>query len=118
MPASLWERIGGAPAVAATVDELYERLTADPLVKHQFDPARIESLKAGQRAWFAAVLGGAPADPRPDLATAHADLEITDEMVERVLNHLRDTLTDLGVHPAEVTQVMALVTRLWVARHF
>ena len=115
---TLYERIGGAPAVAAVVDDLYERLTHDPRVLHHFDPARLESLKAGQRRWFTSVLGGADESDRPDLAAAHRDVAITDEQVAVVVGHLDRALEDAGVDAAQRRQVMALVSRLWHARVF
>jgi hemoglobin len=114
----LYERIGGAGTVAAVVDELYVRLTQDPRVRHHFDPARLERLKSGQRQWFTSVLGGAPESDRPDLAAAHAHLDISDDQVSVVVHHLDESLAVAGVDAAVRRQVTSLVSRLWYARVF
>ena len=46
----LYAAIGGAPTVEAVVDELYRRLSGDPFVQHHFQPERLATLKAAQRA--------------------------------------------------------------------
>ena len=115
---SLYERIGGDAAIAAVVDELYVRLTQDPRVQHHFHPERLDSLKAAQRRWFRAVLGGADVDDRPDIAAAHKHLVITDEQVEAVLGHLDAAIDGLGTDAEVRRRVMSLVTRMWYARQF
>jgi truncated hemoglobin YjbI len=115
---SLYERIGGADTVSAMVDELYVRLTRDPRVRHYFDPARLDRLKAAQRRWFTSVLGGAPESDRPDLAAAHAHLDISDDQVSVVVHHLDESLATAGVDAAVRRQVTSLVARLWYARVF
>ncbi len=118
MAESLFHTIGGAPTIEAVVDDLYERLQHDPLVQHQFTPERLPSLKAGQRRWFTAVLGGGEPIPRPDLAKAHASVTITDEDVAAVLGHLREALEANGVSRQVADRVVAIVSRLWYARSF
>ena len=115
---TLHERIGGDEAIAAVVDDLFDRLTRDPLVLHHFAPGRIDSLKAGQRTWFRSVLGGGGDDERPDLAAAHAHLQITDTQVRAVLEHLDAALAATGVPSEPRRQTMSVVTRLWLARTF
>lgn len=117
MSENLFAAIGGAPTVAVVVDALYERLVVDPVVAHQFAPERLESLKAGQRAWFAAALSGADTLPT-DLAVAHADLDITDDQVAAVLGHLQTILSGTALTPRVQRAVMSLVSRLWYARRF
>src|SRR4051812_11967599 len=109
--------IGGETAVATIVDALYERLIADPLVRHHFEPERLESLKAGQRAWFTAALSGSGELPA-DLADVHARLHIDDEQVAAVLGHLDAILGDTGVTLRLRRAVVSLISRLWYARRF
>lgn len=112
----LFAAIGGAPAIAAVVDELYARLVADPLVRHHFDPARLDRLKAAQREWFTAALTGQPLPH--DLGAAHHALEITDQQVQAVIDHLTAILTEAGVSPRQRGAVLGVVARLWQARNF
>jgi hemoglobin len=115
--ATLFDAIGGAPAVAVVVDRLYERLVVDETVAHQFDPDRLASLKAAQRRWFEAALSGASVLPS-DLDKAHSNLDITDEQVNAVLGHLDEVLAGAGVGTRDRRAVMAVVGRLWSARKF
>lgn len=114
---TLFEAIGGAATVSTVVDALYERLLTDPTVRHHFDPNRLETLKAAQRAWFAAALSGAPALPT-DLASAHAHLAISDAEVGVVIGHLEAILGSAPLTPRVRRAVLSLVSRLWYARRF
>lgn len=114
---TLFDAVGGEPAIAEVVDLLYERLLTDPVVGHQFDPARLDSLKAAQRSWFRAALSGEASLPA-DLAAAHAHLDITDAQVTAVLGHLDGSLRDAGVPARRTRAVTAVVGRLWHARTF
>lgn len=113
---SLYERLGGAEVLRGVVDDLYERLVADPVVRHHFDPARLPSLKAAQVRTFAAALGGPP-DPDPvDLLAAHAGVDISAQQADATFGHLADALRAAGADPDTTRQVVAVVGRLWWAK--
>jgi len=114
---SLLERIGGAPTIARIVEDFYGRLTHDPRVLHHFDPKRLPSLKVAQCAWLASVLGG-EGTPPADLRAAHAHLVITDDQVNAVITHLDGAMEAAGVDAEVRRQAIALISRLWHARHF
>jgi hemoglobin len=88
--ASILEQIGGKPAVAATVDGLYERLLADPSLAPQFAGVDMECLKRHMRAFLAVPLGGADLYGGRDM---HAGLGVTNQ----AFVHLVATLASLGV---------------------
>jgi hemoglobin len=113
---TLYDAIGGAPAVRVVVDKFYERLTVDPLVRHHFDPDRMESLRDGQVRWFTACLSGE--DLASDLADAHAHLTITDQQVTAVIGHLDAVLGQVGLDRRSRRAVVTTVSRLWHARQF
>jgi hemoglobin len=94
---SLYVRIGGAPAVAAAVDGLYDRMLHDPDLAPYFDGVGIEQLKAHQRAFVAAALGGPERYGGRSLGHAHRGLHIDDATFGKVVGHLTDTLNELGV---------------------
>ncbi|SCL19202.1 hemoglobin [Micromonospora pallida] len=97
---SIYDSIGGAPAVQATLEDFYARVLADRALVSYFDGVDMRRLKAHQRSFLTAALGGAEIYAGRDMATAHARLAITDEAFDAVVDHLVDTLTGLGV-PAE-----------------
>jgi hemoglobin len=109
---SIYDRIGGADAVQAAVDQFYERLLADPGLAGYFDGVDLGRLKAHQRSFLAAALGGPQLFAGRDMAAAHARLAITGGAFDAVVGHLVDTLTDLGVPEQEIAEVGATLAPL------
>jgi hemoglobin len=94
--ASDFERIGGAPAVAAVVEELYKRVTVDPLVGHYFDSVDLPRLKRHMVLMLTSVLGGPEEYEGRTLEEAHQPLHISDEDYARVGEHLMAILAEAG----------------------
>ena len=94
---SIYERIGGAPAVSATVDELYGRVMADPDLAGYFAKTDMRRQKAHLRAFVTEALGGPKRYRGRDMHAAHAGLGITPAAFDRVVAHLVGTLASLGV---------------------
>jgi hemoglobin len=109
---SIYESIGGAPAVRAAVDGLYLRLLADPALAPHFATVDLARLKAHQRAFLDAALGGPQNYAGQDLAAAHAGLDITDADFDGVVAHLVDTLTELGVPAQTIAEIGETLTPL------
>jgi NTE family protein len=63
---SIYDSIGGAAAVRAAVDDFYDRVLADPELAPFFDGTDMRRLKAHQRSFVAAAIGG------PELAVFDA----------------------------------------------
>lgn len=103
--ASVFEQIGGKPAVSAAVDGLYERLLADPVLAPYFTGTDMERLKGHMRAFMAVALGGADLYAGRDMRSAHAGLRVTHDAFDRVVAHLVDTLVSLGV-PVELIEAI------------
>ncbi|SOD70856.1 hemoglobin [Jatrophihabitans sp. GAS493] len=104
---SIYDSIGGAPAVQATVDEFYRRVLADPTLAPIFADSDIQRLKAHQRSFIAAAVGGPEIFAGRDLGAAHAGLEISDADFDAVVAHLVDTLTSLGVSDSAIGEIGA-----------
>jgi hemoglobin len=109
---SLYERIGGAPAVAAAVDGLYARIVADPDLSSYFEGVDMERLQAHQRAFISGALGGPERYQGRRLDDAHRRLDITPEAFATVADHLVETLVALGVEPSVVAAVADAVGSL------
>src|SRR3569833_2029273 len=80
---TMYERIGGAPALREAVDRVYRRLLEDPELAGYFT-GDLTGLKQHQAALLAQVLGGPSNYGGRDLAAAHASLGITTEHIQRV----------------------------------
>ena len=102
---SIYDSIGGGPAVRAAVDDFYARVLGDPQLAPFFTGVDLQHLKAHQRAFIAAAIGGSEIYQGRDMAAAHAGLAITDADFDAVVGHLVDTLTGLGVPQETIGQI-------------
>lgn len=110
---TLYDEIGGKPAVAAVVDDFYNRILADPNLVSYFTGKDMEGLKRHQRALVTVALGGASDTYRGRMmAPAHAGLAVTDDAFDRVLVHLSDALAALQVRPVTIEKVLAILDAL------
>ena len=100
---SVYDEIGGAPTMKAVVTVFYDRVVADPQLEKWFRDVDMTRLKAHQRAFLTAALGGPEVFSGRSLEAAHADLEITGDAFDAVVEHLASSLHDLGV-PDEVVE--------------
>ncbi|MCK9878226.1 group 1 truncated hemoglobin [Frankia sp. AgPm24] len=94
---SSYDTIGGAKAVEAAVDDFYVRITADPQLAPFFAGKDIPSLKAHQRAFISAAIGGPETYSGRVIPTVHAPLKINNAQFDAVVNHLLAALSGLGV---------------------
>jgi hemoglobin len=102
---SIYDSIGGAPAVRAAVDDFYARVLADARLAPFFTGTDLQRLKAHQRAFIAAAVGGPEIFTGRDMASAHAGLGIGDVDFDAVVGHLVGTLTGLGVPEDMIGQI-------------
>lgn len=102
---SIYDSIGGAPAVTRAVDDFYTRVLADPRLAPYFVGVDLTRLKAHQRAFIAAAVGGPAIYRGRDMARAHARLDIADAEFDAVVGHLVGTLIELGVPTDTVAQI-------------
>jgi hemoglobin len=109
---SIYDSIGGAPAVRAAVDDFYARVLADQRLAPFFARTDLERLKAHQRAFIAAAIGGPEIFAGRDMAVAHAGLGIGDADFDAVVTHLAGTLTALGAPEDMIGQIASALAPL------
>ncbi len=113
MRRTIYDEIGGAPAVEAVVDALYERLIADPGLMAYFDGRDMARLKDHQRALVTVALGGTSEEYAGRMMQpAHAGLAVTHEAFDKVLDHLLAVLTDAGVPAVTAAKILAILQPL------
>ena len=112
MPSTIYDRIGGKAAVAATVDALYARILGDPLLAPYFARTEMSRQKAHMRAFVAGALGGPAIYAGRDMAAAHRGLHITDAAFDAVVGHLVGALDSLGVPQHEIAAIGAALAPL------
>jgi hemoglobin len=109
---TLYERIGGGPAVRLAVDQFYVRVLGDPLLAPFFEKTHTTRLKAHQFAFLSQTMGGPRTYTGAAMAQAHAGLKIEERHFNAVAGHLVETLRSLGVGEDLVGEVVAALTPL------
>ena len=108
---SLFEQIGGQPAVEAAVDNFYRRVLSDDTVSHFFDTVDLDRQRAKQKAFLTMAFGGPHNYSGKDMRAAHARLVVdglNDAHFDAIVGHLGGTLAELGVAPELIAQVAAI----------
>jgi hemoglobin len=109
---TLYQRIGGEPAVNAAVDRFYEKVLADPALHPFFIHVNVGRLKAHQFAFLSQTMGGPKQYTGGSMDAAHAKLAIEQHHFDLVATHLVGTLRELGVTEDVVTEVVQALTPL------
>lgn len=99
--ASHYDRIGGAPAVRAAVEQFYDRVLADPELAGYFASVDMAGQRRHLALMLATVLGGPNEYAGRGLAEAHQPLRIPAAHYALVGEHLVAVLIGLGV-PADI----------------
>ncbi len=122
---SLYERLGGAFAIAAVIDHFSDAVVQNPVVgQHSENPAlmewhtnnlgRLPGLKFMRTLWVCNVAGGPfqytatePGSTALGLEEAHRDLQISPEEFDEVAAELGRTLDFVKVPQREKEEVLA-----------
>ena len=122
---SLYERLGGAFAIAAVIDHFSDALVKNPIVGqssanpalrewHTNNLGRLPGLKFMRTLWVCNVSGGPfeysatrPGSTVLGLEEAHRDLRISPEEFDEVAAELARTLDAVNVPEAEKAEVLA-----------
>jgi hemoglobin len=105
---SLYEQIGGAPAVEAAVDVFYRKVLSDPRIARFFDTVDMDAQRAKQKAFLTFAFGGPNAYSGRDLRSAHARMQLTEEHFQAVMENLGATLKELGLPEALIGKAAAI----------
>ena len=108
---TLFDRLGGAPALDAAVDIFYRKVLTDDRISDFFEDVDMERQAAKQKAFLAMVTGGPVNYTGADMRTGHAHLVrkgLNDSHVDAVIEHLAATLQELGATPSDIADVGAL----------
>ena len=97
MTTSIYERIGGEPAVEAAVDVFYRKVLNDSRISQFFDTVDMDRQRAKQKAFLTFAFGGPNAYAGKDMRAAHAKMQLTEAHFDAVMENLGATLIELGV---------------------
>jgi hemoglobin len=109
---TIFEAIGGDAALAAVVDDFYDRVLADPALAPFFAGTNMARLKGRQAEFFAAALGGPVPYSGVSIRDAHRGRGITQHHFDLVAGHLVTALTAAGVPDATVAEIAGAITPL------
>ncbi len=108
---SLYEQLGGQPAVDAAVDIFYRKVLSDDRISAFFEGVDMDKQIGKQKAFLTMAFGGPHNYTGKDMRTAHAPLVargLTDSHFDAVAENLIATLQELGVGQDLIDQVMAI----------
>src|SRR3954463_6353256 len=108
---TLYEQIGGEPAVDAAVESFYRKVLTDDRVSRFFDDVDMDRQSAKQKAFLTMVFGGPANYSGKDMRAGHAHLVargMNDAHVDAVIELLGATLAELGVGADKIAQVAAI----------
>ena len=108
---TLYEQLGGAPAVDAAVDVFYRKVLSDDRVSHFFDDVDMDRQIAKQKSFLTMVFGGPAAYTGKDMRAAHTHLVargLNDSHVDAVIELLGESLREVGAPESLITQVASI----------
>ena len=108
---SLYERIGGDPAVTAAVDLFYRKVLADKRINQFFEGVDMDKQAAKQKAFLTMALGGPNRYTGEDMRKGHAHLVakgLNGSHFDAVIENLGATLTELGVPGNLIAEAAAI----------
>ena len=117
-PATLYDRLGGEPAIAAVVDTFVALAAADPALNFtrqgtpnewEATPESVELLKTRLVQFVGQATGGPQVYEGRDMATVHTGMEITNEEFDMLAGHLGAALDAYDVPEEEKQELFAIV---------
>jgi hemoglobin len=94
---SLYQSLGGQPALVRLVDDFMARLLADPRMNPFFKDVDQAHVKAQLVAQFCEVSGGPCKLKGPDMKKAHAGMDITKHDFNALVEVLQDSMSAQGI---------------------
>ena len=109
---SLYERLGGLPAITAVVDDFIERLKKDPVVKDRFEALNVPRFREKLIEQLGEVSGGPQRYTGIDMLTLHTGMDITEEEFNAVVGDFTASLNAFQVPEREQGEVLAALGQL------
>lgn len=108
---SLYEKLGGEPAMDAAVDIFYRKVLSDPRINYWFEGSDMDKQVAKQKAFLTFAFGGPNNYSGKDMRKAHAPLVekgLNANHFNAVMEHLGATLQELNVPPNLIADAAAI----------
>jgi len=105
-PKTLFERLGGMPAITAVADEFVNRTTADPRIKDRFFNTDADNLKRLLAEFVCMATGGPCKYSGRDMVTAHAGMDLVDDEFTALVENLAGALDKFNVPAKEKGELL------------
>ena len=105
--ASLYDRLGGQPAITAVVDDFVGNVAADNRINKRFANANIPRLKKLLVEQICAGTGGPCTYTGRDMSAAHRGMNITDPEFTALVEDLAKSLDKFNVPAREKNELLA-----------
>jgi len=111
MSETLYDKLGGEPAVNAAVDIFYRKVLTDERINRFFEDVDMEKQAAKQKAFLTMAFGGPHNYTGEDMRKGHAHLVkmgLDDSHFDAVVEDLGATLIELNVPQELINEVVAI----------
>ncbi|HEX7842058.1 MAG TPA: hypothetical protein VF469_31520 [Kofleriaceae bacterium] len=103
---SLYDRLGGLPAITAVVDEFVNRTTTDPRIKDRFFNTDAVNLKRLLTEFVCMATGGPCKYTGRDMPTSHAGMDLVDDEFTALVENLAGALDKFNVPDKEKGELL------------
>ncbi|MBN8420992.1 MAG: hypothetical protein J0L73_18895 [Verrucomicrobia bacterium] len=105
---SLYQKLGGKPAMDAAIEAFYVKVLADDRVKHFFDDVSMDKQRRKQKEFLSTAFGGPLPWTGKDMRKAHDGMGLTEVHFNAIAENLVNTLKDLKIKQELIDQVVAV----------
>jgi hemoglobin len=105
-PRSLFDRLGGQPAITAVVGEFVARTTTDPRIKERFFNTDADNLKRLLVEFVCQATGGPCKYTGRDMPTSHAGMDLVDDEFNALVEDLAGALDKFNVPDKEKGELL------------
>jgi hemoglobin len=109
---SLYDRLGGQPAIIAVVDDAIGNASADPRINQRFNAAGIPRLKKNLADLICLRTGGPCKYTGQSMADAHEGMHITDAEFDALAEDIGKSLNKFKVPAREQGELMAALGQM------
>ncbi len=109
---ALYDRLGGAGAVAAVVDQFTTRILDDARISGRYANTDVEEWRGHLRDFVCMATGGGCEYSGRAMKSAHARMNISDDEFNWTAGHLVATLNDFNVPAKEHEELIAAIASL------
>jgi hemoglobin len=109
---SLYDNLGGKPAIEKVVDELHKRILADGSLKPFFATTDMAKQRNHQVAFFSQIFDGPKEYKGRAMDKTHTGMSLQQPHFDAILKHLNESMAAAGVSADNTKAAVASVTAL------